>query len=418
MKLFGRKKKKDELETELDEELELDEEEKVNILELLKEKDEDDELEQYLTAEEKAELEEDKREEKKLYIRIGIIFASLIVIIIAGLGIFSYMTQDELLKTTKPLLEEYYSDKYGKNTKIETINYIPLNSEENSNIITATLSDGNHIICIDDTMFGDDANLSPIKEEYRQYLASLMPGAEILGNNSFISFKDYYIDYNMYYDYIEVLPNNYNFETLMNSDKMTITDTIIYQGIFNFDNIQILASHLSDDSVLYFIRQERGLPVNLTVIKNSVTYSFDIMASLELISGITYYELDRNYNDISVLSINDVNKNDLETQADENITSAYQITYETNGYRSSEEQLPTYYLVAFKNEKLTVNSKNSLKFFSTSRYSNLYSALEITEYPRLTYIESGGTTYLIGEEELLFATSTAKESFWCRFNLC
>ena len=60
----------------------------------------------------------------------------------------------------------------------------------------------------------------------------------------------------MYYDYIEVLPSNYEFDELYNSGKLTVTDVIIYQGDFNYETVKNLLVNLSNDSMFYFIKLE------------------------------------------------------------------------------------------------------------------------------------------------------------------
>lgn len=414
MSLFMSKEEKEQLKKMEQEEKEWEKEfppEKESFFDVMKSKNEDDD-ESYLSEEDIEEMKIEKKEERRLIIIVGTIFASIILVITIGLTIFSLKSQSDLLKITKPAILNYYKNNFKINIKIDSINNICIEDDCSDNILLTT-KDNHHIITMDNKTFGDDYNTESIIEEYKVYLKENFENFNIITNNPIISYKDYYINYNINYEYIRVLPNSVSFDNLISSNKLTITDTIAYQGNYDFNNLNTLLNKLSDDSCFYLIKQEKGIPTNLTVMKKNSIVSLDITTNFKLNDNITYHELDRNKNNVTKVKVNSVKNTDIISLNNKIITNAYTIIPETNIYSDITN---SYFLLQF-DESILSNNK-LVQIESNNDHDDVYNELEIINYKELILFNTGGSVYLIGNDKIGFGYIKESTPFWCKFNLC
>lgn len=398
---------KKELEREIKEYIDDDEEEKINLWQIFKQDSLDDE-ENYLNEDELTELLKERKSDKVFFIKVGAIISSVFVVVLIGLFIFNYYVTDDIIKVTKPLIEEYYQTKYDKVVKITELDYIC--DEECSKIAVAKTKDDKYIISLDNNLFGDNYTNAVI-EEYTTYLNNNFSELAIVNHHPKLSYQDFYLNYNYYSPYIDILPNDYDFSKLIATKKLTIIDMIFYQGNIDFSKINNLMNNLSDDSQLILIKQEKGLPSLLTIITKTKNVSLNITTSIILEKGITYYELDRHNNMVGSLNLSSVSASSF---ALENmiVNKAFKVNLEINKNNQNEEK-SNYYFLRIDKEIMNFENKNNYFFFDRAYR-------EIKDYTTLdTYIiHSGEYAYIVGSHEVGIATTTTKEAFWCRLNLC
>lgn len=404
------------LEKEIDAEMP---KEKVKLVDLIFDEDEEDkELIQYMTDEEKAELEQEKKENKRLLIIVGSIFVSLAACLCLFLIFFSEAIKSDLLKVTLPIMEEYYENEYNEKLDYYSIDYLCQtinNQEECSDIAVLTTKENRHIIAINNDILGDDIRNDALTSEYNNYMHSALSELDLIGNTAILSYKDYYLTYNIHADYIKVLPGNSDFKTLLNSKKLTITDVILYKGTYNYNYIKNYLNNFSEDSILYLIGTTNGVPSSLSIVSSDYHYEFNITATIELDKSITYYELDRNKNNVASLSVKTINENDITTKENYVITNAYGFEFEESKSYNKEEAKPTYYFVRIDGTNF---SESNIYEFSLSSYNNTYSELDSEDYiPVITY-RMGNATYIISNGKIGIGTIKEKSSFLCNFGLC
>ena len=239
---------------------------------------------------------------------------------------------------------------------------------------------------------------------------------DIVDTSPTLSYKDYYLNYNMYYDYIEVLPSNYEFDELYNSGKLTVTDVIIYQGDFNYETVKNLLVNLSNDSMFYFIKLEKGLPINLTIVNKFGAWSANVSTSIKQNKNITYYELSRDVNAVSKLSLSEVKGSDIVLLDDtKEVKKAYSITIKTESQNSNEPQKASFYLLSFDSGSLSTSNLIQFK----GGYDNDYQELSKDEYKRVITFKSGGKVYLIANTNIYIANTSHKSNWLCEeYNIC
>lgn len=393
--------------------------EKIKLVDLIFDEDEEDkELLEYMTDEEKAEMEAQKKENKRLIIIIGSIFGALAIGLTAFLFFFSEAVKSDLLKVTLPLMEEYYESEYQEKLEYHTIDYLCHtvdNKEECSNIVSLKTKDNRHIMAINNELLGDDIRSERITNDYNDYMHASLAELDLIGNSAILSYQDYYLDYNIHADYIKSLPASLNFEALLNSKKLTITDIILYKGSYNYNYIKNFLNKFSSDSILYLIGTTNGMPNSLSIISSDFHYEFNITATIELDKKITYYELDRNKNNVASVSVKSIGENDIATKDNYIITNAYGFTFEETKNYNREEQKPSYYFLRIDD---TNYSESNIYEFSMNGYKNTYEELDSDEYiPVITY-RMGNATFIISNQQIGIGTIKEKTSFLCQFGLC
>lgn len=426
MLFFKSKEEKEYLKKLAEEEKELEREidaeipkEKVKLVDIIFDEDEEEkELMEYMTDAEKEELEHYKKENKRLIIISGSILSGIVVVLFIFLFFFSEAIKSDLLKTTLPIMEDYYQKRYNTKLNYFDINYLCKtvdNKEKCSNIAHLTTKENRHIMAIDNQTLGDDIKSEEMTNEYNDYMHNHLAELDIIGNNAILSYQDYYLDYNIHADYIRALPANQNLNDLINSKKLTITDVIIYQGTYNYNYVKNYLNNFSDDSVIYLIGTKNGIPSSLQIVSANYHYEFNITATLELDKKITYYELDRLKNNISSLSVKHINGNDIKTLNNYSITNAYGFQFETQRSYNRDENLPTYFFVRLDDATF---SESNIYEFSINNYGSTYDELKSDDYiPVITY-RLGTSTYIISNSNIGIGTIKEKEGFLCKIGLC
>ncbi len=404
------------LEREIDAEIP---EEKVKLVDLIfDEDDEDKELIEYMTEEEKEEMETLQKENKRLMIISGSILGGIIIALGIFLLFFSEAIKSDLLKVTLPLMEDYYQEKYNAKLNYFDINYLCKtvdNKEECSNIAHLTTKENRHIMAIDNKNIGDDIKSENITNEYNDYMHNRLAELDIIGNNAILSYQDYYLNYNIHADYIKTLPSSMKLSDLINSKKLTITDVIIYQGTYNYNYVKNYLNNFSSDSVIYLIGTKNGIPSSLQIVASDYHYEFNITATLELDKKITYYELDRSKNNISSLKVKHILEQDIKTLNNYVITNAYGFDFETGRNYNRDEEKPNYFFVRL--DDVTFSESNIYEF-SMSSYGSNYEELKEDNYiPVITY-RLGSSTYIISNAQIGIGTIKEKEGFLCKIGLC
>ncbi len=403
------------LEKEIDAEMP---KEKFSLVDLIFDEDEEEkELLEYMTESEKEELAQEKKETKRLIITIGSIFGGLIISVSIFLFFFAEAVKPDLLKTTLPIMEKYYQEKYHTKLNYYNIDYLCRevnNKEECSNIVQLTTKENRHIMAVDNKNLGDDIRSDEITNEYNDYMHNHLAELDIIGNNAVLSYQDYYLTYNIHADYIKALPAEMDFNALIKSKKLTITDVIFYKGNYNYNYIKNYLNNFSQDSTLYLIGTTNGVPASLSIVSPHFHYEFAITATINLDKKITYYELDRTKNSVSSLSVKAINENDIVTKDNYLITNAYGFEYETQR-NNSDEQKPHYFFVRIDDATF---SESNIYEFSLGGYHDNYDELASDEYvPVITY-RLGNATYIISNAEIGIGNIKQKESFLCKLGLC
>lgn len=393
--------------------------EKVKLVDLIFDEDEEEkELEEYMTDAEKEEMATYKKENKRLIIIVGSVLGTIFISLFVLLFFFSEAIKSDLLKVTLPIMEDYYQQKYNTKLNYFNIDYLCQkidSKEECSNIAHLTTKENRHIMAIDNKMLGDDINSDKLTNEYNDYMHNRLAELDIIGNSAILSYEDYYLNYNIHADYIKALPSDLSLNSLINSKKLTITDVIMYQGLYNYNYVKNFLNNFSQDSVIYLIGTKNGIPSSLKIVSSKYHYEFNITATLELEKKITYYELDRSKNNVSNLVVKHINENDIKTLHNYDITNAYGFQFETQKSYNRDEELPNYYFVRLDDAAF---SESNIYEFSMSNYGSDYEELKEEEYiPVITY-RSGSSTYIISNSNIGIGNIQEKEGFLCKLGLC
>ena len=245
----------------------------------------------------------------------------------------------------------------------------------------------------------------------------------IIYNDAQLSYKDYYHTYNSYIDYINILPINMNYEEMYNTHKLTVVGKVLYQGEENISRLQSYLSNFSEDSAIYLVRLNQGLPYRLTIVKKNEIFQANFTNNLKVNNDITYYELDRNINSTNSIELKDVSTHGIGESYSNKRFDANAVEYEYKngqyftfeheraGYNEPEK--PHYYLLKYSNSRFIGN------FVLFDGGGSRYSELDKEEYPLLITITLGSETYVIGEDSFGIALKTEKkQGFLCNLGLC
>lgn len=384
-------------------------EEKIKFVDLLFGEDEEDiALEEALPPNEREELEEIKREEKKLLIRAISIFSGMFIIMIVVLLVFSEATKSDLLKTTLPLFEAYYQEHYQKDLAYESIENL-CEKESCSSIAHVTTKNQEHLMSVSNELLGDDISTSKIEENYTKTLEQTLSSVQIVSHYPTLSYQKYFLQYNPHLFYSKVLPYNKAFDDLIREHSLIVHDIVLYQGNLDLANIQSLLSLFHEESTFYFIGQINGIPASLTILSKREQITIPITASIP-IDGGTIYELDRTLNAVSSLAVSRVNENDIKTLGDYTITKAYTIKPELRN-QDREKTKSSYFFVKLDNTAYTMQS---IYEFSLSGYQEY----ERDDYLKIATYQVGNSTYLIGNQAIGIGSKKEKNGFLCKFGFC
>lgn len=386
-----REKKYKELEKEANKEVkELEKQEKkekgnknfyLELFDIIDDKELKEDEKKYLTEKEIAQEEQNKKENKKITYSIFIILAIFFVFLSIGIYFFVNANLSALKKESLPIIKDYYYNKFGEKDSFSNLQYLCYSSinEENksvkecSNIVYGTSKSGITVMSVNNTLLGDDGSSESIKSDYNTYLHDNMTDYELLYDKPEFSYRDYYINFNRYYNYIHTLPDSYNFNDLLNSNKLTIIDTIAYQGDINIDFIKDLLSKLDSNSRFIFVKFSNGYPIKLTYISSNEYYDMNINNQVyNVYDGVEYYELDRDISGIESIKVNKVSDNSIETlDSDYEITNGYKIEYNSmSNYNNSKNYLH-YYMLSFTNLNSDIVEFDSQEY-NVDKYKNVY----------------------------------------------
>jgi len=390
------------------------------------------EYESLLTKEEKAKEEEDKKEEKKTLIT-AIITIIIFVTIFSSVGFtYLYLNRSHYEKVISPMIKTYFKDHYNQEIKLDSKDYICYEEENEekrtvekcTNLLITTTNTNKHVLTIDDNYSGDDVNYNSFIKSYVGDFNNRFSSMDIIYNDAHLSYKDFYHDFYQYEDYINILPVNKNYEELVNTNKLTVTGKVIYQGYEDINSLLNFLSSYSEDSRIYLIKIQSGLPNKLTILsKNGVIFQADFRGDLKLDDNITFYELDRSINSTSYAKIIDVTKHGIQESYSNKRYNVKSIEYEfKNGRffeieyerkRYNEPEKPHYYLLKFNNNSFIQNHI----LFDGSR--GRYTEMDKEDYPLFIYMTLGSETYLISNDSFGMAIKTEKkEGFLCNLGLC
>lgn len=388
-----------------------------DLVDIIKNNDElDEELESYLTEEEKKTIKENLKEEKRLTTIVmsilGVVICSLMVVFI----IVNHTGTSDLIKITEPIVKEYYEEKYNKKISIDSTYYLSYIDDENktqkSNIHITNTKDNYHIIGIDNKNLGDDIDIQNVYDEYSEYLNTF--GFDKISSSPTLSYQDYYKNYNILYDYIKVLPSNKTYKELLESKKLTIRDIIFYQGNINLNYFKNLLKTISDDSKFILIENRKGIPIKVTILSKNENFIIDITNTTEIQKGITYYELNKNINEINEIEVKSIKESYINDENYE-FQNAFKIEYDS--YRSQEDTKANYYF--FKFDASYLNVDNLAIIDTTPSSDGTYSIMDELRYPEAYFIKVGGSVYVIGTDEMVFANKIKKDNgLLCKLGLC
>lgn len=414
------KKEEEELEKEVNEKMQEPKFSFKESLELLKNKDEEElEYESYLTEEEIAEEEIKKKEEKRIIKNAAIVMVSVILATIVGVRVFYDTFKSDLLKITEPLLKSHYEEITGEKTKTKTIEEFMTKDENKKDVGTGicllTTEDDKHIMAVNNELIGDDIRIESKKEEVKKYLLSHLGNIELVIDSIALSYDDYYLTYNRFVDYINVLPSKLTTEELISSNKLTLTYKAIYKGDLDLVSLENTINNFSNNSTILLFKQDMTGISNVTLIKRGITYSFNITAEIEKNDGITYLELDRNVNDIIDVNASLHSSSSVSTENDYNIVNPISIKTEKNRQNRDEEEKPAYYLIRLASSLITEDGFVEL---STYKREDTYREIEKDDYKDVFLFTIGSYTYVFGENDVFIGQIRGKKTFLCKLGIC
>lgn len=271
-------------------------------------------------------------------------------------------------------------------------------------------------MCINNELIGDDISITALNNELLEYLLNNTPSTNLISHSLDLSYRDYYINFNRNLDYIKVLPSNKNLTELVASNKLTITYKVVYQGDINIQEYQNLLTSFSNDSKIYMIKHEVGLPTNLKIISKDQVIDLNVTSEIKKEDNITNVEFSRDFNSVSSVEVTPISKSGLEATGDYDLTNGLLIEFEKER-RHSKDEIPktNYFMLKVSN---SIWNQSSIVQVSTSKSTNRYRELTKETYKDLVFIEVGGYTYIIGDEEALIATKTTKKGFLCNLGIC
>lgn len=389
-------------------------------LTLLKGEDEEEqEYFSYLTDEEKEEENRKKKEQKKI-IKVAI-FVLVITITFATVGskVFYDTFKNDLLKVTEPMLKEHYQKKTGNKAKRKSIEEFKIKGKDNkevgSGIYLLTTKDNKHIMSVNNVLIGDDINNGAIQEAIKDYIKEYTPDAELVTDSIELSYDDYYIEYNRFLDYINVLPSGFSENDLISSNKLAVTYKAVYQGSIDSSVIKNLMNTLSPNSTFIFLRQDASGISSVTIIKKSQSITMDITTSIEKEKGITYLELDRDLNSVSNIEVKELANSSVSTENNYNIINPIMIKKEEKSANRDEPSKESYFLLRFDTSLI---SENSFVELNTSKREDTYTEKKKEDYDDVYLISIGSYTYLLGENNLFIGKISGKKSLLCNLGIC
>lgn len=414
------KKEEEEIEKEVNEIMQEPKFSFKESLELLKGKDEEEaEYESYLTKEELAEEENKRKEEKRIIKTAAVVMVSVVIVTIVGVRVFYDTFKSDLLKVTEPLLKSHYEEITGEKAKTKTIEEFMTKDENKKDIGTGiyllTTEDDKHIMSVNNELIGDDLRIESKKEEVKKYLQPYLGNIELVTDSIALSYDDYYITYNRFVDYINVLPSKLTTEELISSNKLTLTYKAIYKGDVDLASIANMINNFSTNSTILLFKQDMTGISNVTLIKRGITHSFNITAEIEKNDGITYLELDRNVNDIIDVSASLHSSSSVSTENDYNIVNPISIKAEKNRRNRDEEEKPAYYLIRLVSSLITEDGFVEL---STYKREDTYREIEKDDYEDVFLFTIGSYTYVFGENDLFIGQIRGKKTFLCKLGIC
>ena len=409
-----REKEQEKLEKEAEEEVKTEEakerKEKGNknyILELFDLIDDEElvkEENKYLTEAEKEEIKQNKINNKKFTHRVIFIIVIFFIIVLIGCYFIIDANKSTLKKESLPIIKDYYYNKFGEKDSFSNLQYLCYKEldennkrvEKCSNIVYGTSKSGITVMSVDNNLLGDDGSSASIKNDYNIYLHDNMSEYELLYSNPEFSYQDYYLNFNRYYSYIHTLPNGYDFNSLLDSNKLTIIDTIAYQGNINTDFIKNLLNKLSDSSRFIFVKFSNSYPVEFTYISKSEYYDMSINnQATDVYDGVKYYEFDRNISGVSSVKVNKVSDNSVDPlDSDYEIVNCFDIDYDgIYNYNNKDIVYPYYYMLSFDN----LNS-DVIEFDSNEYEADEYKDIYVFSLNSKTYVIANSNNLGIGNK--------------------
>ncbi len=267
---------------------------------------------------------------------------------------------------------------------------------------------------LNNELIGDDINNSNKYTEVKEYLYSYFEGLELVTDDIKLSYDDYYVEFNRFLDYINVLPSDMSTEELINSKKLTVTYKALYQGELDYDLISSLLNTFSINSRFIFYKQTSTGITNITIINKDKTTSLNITAEIEKDSGIMYLELDRNLNDVSDVEVATFADSSVSSKNDYSITNALGIKKIVE--RSRDEEIKNSYFL-LRIDSSIINENNFIEL-STSKRNDTYEELEKEDYIDTIVYTVGSYTYILSENNIFIGRTTTKKSFMCNFGIC
>ena len=303
----------DEVEKEYKEEIKKEQEEKYKniskkdrlikdakeFIEDLMDNKEFEELESVLSEEEKKREEELRKENKKITIKVVILFVTIITIITILSLMLGEIIKTDLEKVTQPMLEEYYKNTFTEKAKIKTIRYL----DKEKHIVLATFTSDINLMCVDNEHIGNDVTYESIYQDYKNYLISNMQATNFIVDNPKLSYIPYLVEYNYYIDYIDTLPSDLSFKQMLNTKNLDIVDVILYEGDINKNNLMNMLGSFGDNSKLYLVKQSSQNILNLSIITKEYIKSFDVIEEKYSNDGDTFFRFNQEINKIDYVDI-------------------------------------------------------------------------------------------------------------------
>lgn len=379
--------------------------------------DNQDEKELYeaMTESQKKEYDEDKKFVKRFSIIVLIVLVAGISVALGGVYIFRINTMTEFESTIKPMIEEYYATNYDSKNKIKDIEYLTYVNENKekikTDIVLAKCPNGVNIMTIGTTLLGDDRSNGDKYEAYKEFIRNNLTGVNIYYSEPQLTFDPYVIEYNMYTDYIDVLPKDKTFEEMKNNHELTVIDRISYEGNLNLGIVQNILNNFGDNSVYYLFQMDGDRLLKFSIVSKNSIKEYDITQSTKIGEDVTYFQLDLNKNKISGVSITNIS--DLISD-----DYKYQYTYNKRitpnkakgSYREQEEKT-LYYLVRLDSSPLNGN----YVYLDPSKYEEL----ETDKYPESIYFRTSSGLFVLGEKEVAIGNKQDYEAPWyCRLGVC
>ena len=392
----------------------------------------DKEYDELLTEKEKEIIAEAEKEEKRTLRLAIIIIVSVVIVVTAIFKTVVYLSRSHYEKVISPMIIEYFKTHYS--AEIETVNNNLIcyqvkdendrPKQECTNLLITTTSNNKRVLTIGDDYKGDDVNQESFRTSYKADFENQFNDIRLVYDEAQLSYKDFYHDYNSYLDYMNILPVGMTYNEMVNTGKITVQGKVLYQGDLSVERVQYFLQSYSDDSVLYFIKLNQGLPHRLSIISKTSAFEVNVSNSLRLTNqDITFYELDRTLNGTSAVEYKDVSTHGIRlSQANKKYRNK-KITY-TFDYgkyfnftfarkKHKEPEKPHYYILKFSNNSFI----NNFVLF-TGRKGN-YREIDKDQYPMFVYMTLGDETYLIGNQSFGMALKTEKkDTFWCNLGLC